>query len=80
MTDVSNGIASRRLDRLEKDMWYGNGKPGITTRVSDLEARVTTLERYNHDRDMKMQRRMNVLIAAICSLAAAVFLQLIFKH
>jgi hypothetical protein len=27
----------RRICALEKDMWHGNGKPGVTTRVALME-------------------------------------------
>lgn len=34
-----------RISALEKDMWRGNGKPGITTRLATLEDDVERLER-----------------------------------
>lgn len=32
------------LDALKKDMWIGNGKPGVTTRLLQLEGAVDRLE------------------------------------
>lgn len=78
MTD-GNGV-TRRVERLEKDMWYGNGKPGITTRTESLESRVTIIEKYINERESRLQARMNIMITAIFTLAGAVILQLIFKH
>lgn len=44
VTDASNGNTTRRLDRLEKDLWYGNGKPGLTTRMAAAETAIVRLE------------------------------------
>jgi len=34
---VDNDEFIHRLANLEKDMWFGNGKPGITTRMALME-------------------------------------------
>ena len=67
------------VDKHEQDLYRGNGKPGITTRLQQLEDCVDSLEAYNTERDRKIQTRMNLLIGALFSLVAA-FLLLLFKH
>lgn len=87
------------VGKLWNDTYHGNGKPGLTTRIKDvediterldeckaeaadltrLEGRVTTLEKYNDDRDNRLHKRMDLLIGAMFTLAVAVILQLVFK-
>ena len=46
--EVPNGFTEQDrddFDHLKRDMWFGNGKPGITTRVSSGEDRMTALEK-----------------------------------
>lgn len=72
------------LRRLKKDMWFGNGLPGMTTRMKTAEDRLDNLEKYNEVRDTTLTSRMNLMIGALFSLAAAVVsavvVQLLFKH
>jgi hypothetical protein len=34
---LSGSDHEHRIGRLEKDMWHGNGKPGLTTRMQQAE-------------------------------------------
>ena len=34
------------ITRLKKDMWYGNGKPGMTTRMEKVEEAVASMKYY----------------------------------
>lgn len=66
---------------LKKDMWFGNGLPGLTTRMKTVEDRVGNLEKYNTNRDSNLNTRMNLIIASLLTLAGAIILQLIYtKH
>lgn len=64
------------VKRLVKDVYYGNGKPGITTRVQLLEDAVErigeTLERFN-----KLQDKIVWLLVGTVALAV---LNLVIKH
>jgi hypothetical protein len=77
--DICQSIR-KDVDRHDNDLYRGNGKPGVCTRIEKTEDRVTTLERYNIDREKRLDKRMDIMIGAIFSLAVAVILQLIFKH
>lgn len=37
MQELGHGSNEERLYRLEKDMWFGNGKPGLTVRMALME-------------------------------------------
>jgi hypothetical protein len=63
----------RRLSALEKDMWFGNGKPGITTRMAVMEDIVRRI-----DRNLTWFVRLTAasILTALASIAVAVFLLL----
>ncbi len=52
---VSNGAVTydRRLEKLEKDCYYGNGKPGLCTRVEVAEGDIKTVEKRLDNIDKK---------------------------
>lgn len=77
---MTTDAIGKRIERIEKDMWYGNGKPGLTTRMESVESRMTTIEKYITERESRLQNRLNLMIGAIFTLAGAVILQLVFKH
>jgi len=43
---VENSEIVHRLNKLEKDMWIGNGRPGMTTRVLMLEDAMKSIHFY----------------------------------
>lgn len=47
--------ANKMLLRINKDMYYGNGKPGITTRVQQAEDKLVALDEC----DELMTKRIN---------------------
>lgn len=43
---MENDELARRIGKLEKDIWFGNGKPGLTTRVLMLEDAMKSIQFY----------------------------------
>ena len=60
------------LSKLWTDMYYGNGKPGVTTRIQRLEDAVEDLKSIK-----KQQEKIMWLIVSVVILAV---LQLVLKH
>jgi len=58
------------LSQLWDDMYFGNGKPGITTRVALVEDAVGRIER-------KLDLHNKIVITAICALAVDIIVRLI---
>lgn len=58
------------LSQLWDDMYFGNGRPGITTRVALVEEAVNRIER-------KMDTQTKVVITAICALAVDIIVRLV---
>ena len=81
-THVSREESSMEEDirLLKKDMWYGNGLPGMTTRMKTVEDKVEKLEKRNETNDSTLTNRMNLMIGALFTFAGAVLLHLIFKR
>lgn len=73
---METGEVNRRLLALEKDMWIGNGKPGLTTRMANVE---NTLEasKEAENRRYRKQDRIEVLLWGALITAIA---NLIFSH
>lgn len=61
------------VDKHEQDLYRGNGKPGITTRLERSEDRLDSLEDYNVIRNRKIETRLNLLIGGAFSLAISIF-------
>jgi hypothetical protein len=74
--------AKEILDKLRQDMYYGNGKPGITTRVhvletwqletfeqwkGQMETKVDTLYAWKSNQEERLHARLNLLIGASLS-------------
>ena len=49
-----------RIERLEKDMWFGNGKPGMVTRMANQEKSTERFEEtlIKHDKKLDMNTRL----------------------
>lgn len=60
-------------------MYFGNGMPGMTTRMKTVEDSVAELKAYNKNRDSQLATRMNLMIGALFTLAAAVVMQLFLR-
>ena len=63
-----------RLNRIETDMWHGNGKPGVTVRLQSLEDRVTNWEKSVEKRETKQ----NIILGAVLSLVGMMVAKFIF--
>lgn len=75
-TEVEHSELWRRLSKLEKDMWLGNGKPGLTTRMATVENILET-NKEAEERRYRKQDRIEILLwgAIIAGIA-----NLIFSH
>lgn len=47
--DLESPTTSGRIRKIEKDLYFGNGKPGITTRLELLEDAVDRIEQTLKD-------------------------------
>lgn len=52
------------VEQHDKDLYRGNGKPGLTTRMQITEDRVDTLYEYNKKRENQHDSKLNILIGA----------------
>lgn len=75
------------VEQHDKDLYRGNGKPGLTIRMEKsedrhlaTERRVTLLEEYNHHRENRLDRKINLLIGAALSLTGTLIAALILSH
>lgn len=68
------------VEQHDKDLYRGNGKAGITTRLETTEQRLDLLEEYNQKRENRLDRKINLLIAAALSLTGALITALIMAH
>lgn len=66
------------VQRHEKDLYRGNGLPGITTRLKSVEDRVTTIEQLLQQKANRSDRKLNILLATTGTLVGAVLLKVIF--
>ncbi len=67
-----NGDVRRMIDRHDQDLYRGNGKPGLTTRIQMLENELMAVNE-REDRRAKKSDRIEILvwgalIAAIANL------------
>jgi hypothetical protein len=68
-----------RISKLERDMWHGNGKSGVTTRLEKLEDNVQRLFNYNEKRDARNDKKFNIILTGIVSLLVAVVVDFLFR-
>lgn len=66
----------RESARTQKDLYYGNGKPGLITRMEKMEDAVKTIA----DKLTERTRLENKFIFAIVMLMIANVIDLIFTH
>ena len=52
------------IEQHDKDLYRGNGKPGLTTRMQIAEDRVDALYEYNKKRENQHDSKLNILIGA----------------
>lgn len=67
---------ARRLGKLEKDIWFGNGQPGLTTRMAAVEQTLKA-NKEAEERRYKKQDRIEILVWGALITAIA---NLIFSH
>lgn len=67
---------NRRLAKLEQDIWFGNGRPGLTTRMATVENILQT-NKEAEERRYKKQDRIEILVWGALITAIA---NLIFSH
>lgn len=63
------------VEQHEKDLYRGNGLPGLTTRMKSVEDRVDKLEKFNDSRENRLDKKMNILITTVLGLLSALVLQ-----
>jgi hypothetical protein len=68
------------VERHERDLYRGNGLPGLTTRIKTVEDKQMDYEKAQAIRDNKVTTRLNLLIGAAFSLAGAIVFYMLFKH
>lgn len=66
-----------RITRLEKDMWFGNGQPGMTTRMKAVEDASDRTDTHLEKHDKKLDR-LSWMVAV--GLGIVITLQFILKH
>jgi hypothetical protein len=72
-----NGEIWRELKRLgddcerhEKDLYRGNGLPGITTRMANAEKSINALQDILHEMKTQRDTKMNLVLGGIITLIA----------
>lgn len=55
----------RRLSKMETDLYYGNGKPGITTRLATLEDHMNDSKDRLKSIDNKFWAMISLLLATL---------------
>lgn len=58
---VSNLADEKRLDRVYNDVYFGNGKPGLTTRMQSVEERQDAMDERCDKSDKKFDRMQAML-------------------
>ena len=67
---MPNGFTEQDRDdfeHLKRDMWWGNGKKGVTTRLEMAEDRMDRLEEESRIRNRQFWAILILLVAAIIS-------------
>jgi hypothetical protein len=64
--------ASKRLGRLENDVYYGNGKdnPSLTTRMATAEGDICDMQEQNKENRKDSKQIKLMLLGALLTLAA----------
>lgn len=66
------------VERHEKDLYRGNGLPGITTRMQNAENRVSAIERLIAEQAKKRDTKLNLVLGGIVTIATALVLHFWF--
>jgi hypothetical protein len=66
------------VERHEKDLYRGNGLPGITTRMQSAENRLNSIERLIAEQASKRDTKLNLVLAGILTIAGALVLHFLF--
>lgn len=76
-----NGEVWRELQRLgecqdrhERDLYRGNGLPGLTTRMANAEKSLTSLERILEEMKTRRETKMNLILGGIVTVLAGLLL------
>lgn len=68
---VPNGAFTEQdreiLNRIQKDMYYGNGLPGLTTRMADGEKRMDRIEKAQGSIGTRLNWLMTLLVMTLIS-------------
>lgn len=69
----------RKVDRHDCDLYYGNGKPGITTRIALAEGEIKTVKDTVDEikRDSKAMKMM--IISLILTVIGEIIVRLVVK-
>lgn len=60
-----------RFQRIEKDLWYGNGKRGLTTRMQQVEDKIENMSKSAEQAEKNSFQIKLLLIGAIVTAIAA---------
>lgn len=69
----------KTLERLEKDVYHGNGKPGLTTRMALMEDRADGFDETIDAFKRNFSKAVWVLIGGFGSILAAVIVDIILR-
>jgi hypothetical protein len=77
---MSNEIEalSAKVEQHDKDLYRGNGLPGITVRMARVEDRVTVIEKHLEDKATKADRKQNVILGAMLTTLGVLILHFWF--
>jgi hypothetical protein len=68
-----NGLREQ-IERHERDLYRGNGLPGLTTRIQIVEGRMERFEKWLTDSDKRREVKQNLILGGIITLAAGLLL------
>lgn len=71
---TNNGPLYETVERHERDLYRGNGKPGITTRLQTLEDDVKDILEAIKERETAHNTKMNIILAAVITGLAGMLL------
>lgn len=74
-----DGELQRKVEKHDCDLYYGNGKPGITTRIALAEKEIVDVreDMTEFKKDAKATR--NMVIGLILAAVVQIIVRLIFK-
>ena len=79
--NTPNGEIWRELRRLgddcerhEKDLYRGNGLPGLTTRMANMETSIVAFQRILEEMKKSRDTKMNLILGGIVTLVVGLLL------